>query len=383
MISEKTKHVLIVAGEASADLHGSNLVTAIKKILPDIKIQGIGGDRMKDAGVDILISSSEMAVVGLTEVFSRLTSILKAQSLLKKILKIEKPDLLILIDYPDFNINLARFAKRFKVPVLYYISPQVWAWRKGRIKKIARRVDRMAVILPFEKDLYTKTGLQIDYVGHPLLDTIPGSLFNKGNQADIPAESAYPLIGLLPGSRENEIKRLLPLLIKTVEILLARYKNLRCVIPVAPTISDDLIRSYTKNAAMDIRLSHENVYQSLKTCDAALVASGTATLEVAAMNIPMVIVYQVSPISYWVARMAVNVPFIGLVNLIAGEEVIPEYIQNNAKPKNIANELVSIIEDPARRSEMKMNLRKVINMLGEGGASEKTAGIAIEMMLCH
>lgn len=380
MLNKKEKHILIVAGEASGDLHGANLVQAIKNIDPIIFIQGIGGNLMKKAGVEILIPSTEMAVVGITEVFSKLGSIINAHFTLKKILRENRPDLLILIDYPDFNINLARSANRYSVPVLYYISPQVWAWRKGRKKKIAKRVDRMAVILPFEKEVYNKTSLKVDYVGHPLLDNVPTDANRKKALKDMDISDGRPVIGLLPGSRGEEINKLLPLMIKSVEILSAHFPKLLCILPVAPTISDAQILSYIENSMVDIKLTRNDIYGSLSVCDLVFVASGTATLETAMMNTPMVILYKVSLFTYLIGRIVVKVPYIGLVNLVAGDGVVPELIQKDANPQRLADEALLILNDDISRAEMTEKLKEVKNALGMGGASKRTAEIAIEMM---
>ena len=380
MLNKKGKHILIVAGEASGDLHGANLVQAIKDIDPTIFIQGIGGDLMKKAGVEILIPSTEMAVVGITEVFSKLGSIINAHFTLKKILRENRPDLLILIDYPDFNINLARSANLYRVPVLYYISPQVWAWRKGRTKKIAQRVDRMAVILPFEKEVYNKTSLKVDYVGHPLLDNVPTDVNRDKAIKDMALSDGRPVIGLLPGSRGEEINKLLPLMIKSVEIISEHFPKLQCILPVAPTISVAQIQSCIENSMIEIKLTRNDIYGSLSVCDLALVASGTATLETAMTYTPMVIVYKVSLFTYWFGRLVVKVPYIGLVNLVAGEEVVPELIQDDANPQRLADEALSILNSDISKTEIKEKLKDVKKALGVGGASKRTAEIAIDMI---
>jgi lipid-A-disaccharide synthase len=371
---------LIVAGEASADLHGSNLVRAMKSLDPQLTFSGIGGRMMEAAGVKILVPSSDMAVVGLTEVFSRWRTIFKAYFELKTILKHRSPGLLILIDYPDFNIPLARQAKRFSVPVLYYISPQVWAWRAGRMKKLARRVDRMAVILPFEEDYFRRKGMAVDYVGHPLLDAIPADLNRREAMTHFSLEGRYPVIGLLPGSRKEEVVRLLPTMMKAAELLKTRYPMLACLLPCASTISLGLIQSITSRSTVPIKIIEGDIYRVLSACDFALVKSGTATLETAIMGVPMVIVYHVSPISYWAARMAIKVPFIGLVNLVAGDRVVPELIQNDMTPENLVREIVDILESSDRREKMLKKLGEVRERLRKG-ASDRTAQIALGMMV--
>lgn len=378
--NRKSRRVLIVAGEASADLHGAHLVRAMKRQAPSLRISGIGGKHMEEAGVKILVPASEMAVVGLTEVLSRLHGIAKAYLKLKNLLKNNSPDLLILIDYPDFNMLLAALAKRYEIPVLYYISPQVWAWRTGRVKKLARRVDRMAVILPFEEDFYRKRGLDVEYVGHPLLDSIPNQLDKDEIIAKLGLKNAYPVLGLLPGSRREEIRNLLPFMVKAAQILSSHYPHVRCVLPVAPTVSADLVQSFLTQSHVEISLSRLGVYETLKACDLALVASGTATLEAAIMEVPMVLVYRVSPITFWVAKRVAKVSHIGLVNLVAGEGVVPELIQDDLTPDRLADEALQILKDGQKRENMIKALTRVRERLGGGGASEKTARIALEMI---
>ena len=335
---------------------------------------------MEAAGVKILFTSSQMAVVGLTEVFSRLPCILKAYRRLKTSLKKDHPDLIILLDYPAFNIRLARHAKRFQVPVLYYISPQVWAWREGRIKKISERVDRMSVILPFEKAAYRKFGLDPDYVGHPLMDNVPRGLNRDEALRVLGLEKGPPILGLLPGSRKEEIENLLPPMVEAAEILSSRHHGLRCLLPLASTVSPNLVDGLTSRSSVEIKIVQRDIYTTLAACDLAMVASGTATLETAIMGVPMIIVYRLSPISYWIGKRVVKVPFIGLVNLVAGEEIVPELIQGEVTPHRLAKEADAILGDGRKKENMIKNLEMVKTRLGQGGASEKTAKIAIDMM---
>ncbi len=379
----KTKDVLIVAGEASADLHGSNLVRAIKGLAPNVTFYGIGGKQMEEAGVKILIPASDMAVVGLTEVFSKLPKIVKAHRSLKNLLKKSPPDLLIPIDYPGFNIHLAGVAKRYKVPVLYYISPQVWAWRTGRVKKIAKRVDRMAVILPFEERFYRERGVEVDYVGHPLLDSIPQHLDKEELSRKMGVENAYPILGLLPGSRNEEVRNHLPVMVKAAEILSSRYPRLTGLLPVAPTIQPELAQSFLNQSPAEISISQHSIYETLMACDLALVASGTATVETAILGIPMILVYRASAITFWIGKRVIRVPFLGLVNLVAGEQVIPELIQDHVTPDRLAREAIEILEGGQKRENMIEKLGMVKQRLGKGGASEKTARIALEMLSRH
>lgn len=375
--------VLIVAGEASADLHGSNLVKEIKRLDPGITFRGVGGQNMEREGVRILVPSSEMAVVGLTEVLPRLHLITRTYYALKRILKEERPDLLILIDYPDFNIRLARVARRACVPVLYYISPQVWAWRKGRVKKIKRQVDRLAVILPFEETLYRQRGVNAEYVGHPLIDAIPPRQERREALKGLDVRDSYPIIGLLPGSRREEVRNLLPPMVQAASILQANFPNLQCLIPLASTISEDLIHDILGKPPVETTVLRGKIYSILNACDFAFVTSGTATLETSIMQVPMVILYRVSRVTYWIARRVIKVPYIGLPNLVAGAKIVPEIIQDEITPERLAREALAILQDGERRQNMVKGLINVREKLGVRSASRRTAQIACEMMLVH
>jgi len=364
-------------------------VRAVTRLKPDVAFWGIGGNNMAQAGVRILVSSSDMAVVGLTEVLHRLRTITKAAYTMKSAMKALHPDLLILIDYPDFNLYLARIAKQLSIPVFYYISPQVWAWRRGRVRKIARRVDRMAVILPFEESFYRKRGLNVDYVGHPLLDELGSKVQGCIPQGESKAEGSNlqsgtpiqdPIVGLLPGSRRDEIRNLLPVMIQSVEIIKTQYPRVRCLLPLAKTIEREYVETFVRNTSLSIDIHQGDIYQTLGRCHIAMVASGTATLDTAIMEIPMVVVYKVAPFSYWLGKRLIRVPFIGLVNLIAGERVVPELIQGDVTPGKLANEVLSLLMDEGARNMMIAKLKGVRKGLGKGGASEKAAKIAIEMI---
>jgi lipid-A-disaccharide synthase len=374
----------MVAAEASADLHGANLVYAIKRLCPEAVFSGIGGNNMGRAGVKRFIASADMAVVGLAEIFGKFRIHIKAANILKSIFKLHRPDLLILIDYPGFNLHMAGIAKKMKIPVLYYISPQVWAWRRGRVKKIAKRVDRMAVILPFEKPFFQKSGIDVEYVGHPLMDAFEkmgkGSPHLRINSQQSTINN--PVVALVPGSRKEEILNLLPVMIKAGEILKAEYPRIRFVLPLAETISSNWLSSFLKNTTLDMEVCHEGIYGALNQCHLAFVTSGTATLDAAIMNVPMVVIYKAKRLTYEVGKRVIKVPYLGLVNLVAGEGVAPELIQDDVTPENLAMAGKVFLADNALRQKTIGKLRVVKENLGRGGASERTARIAAEMMGC-
>lgn len=368
-----------MAGEASGDLHGSNLVKALKRIHPETKFSGVGGTRMREAGVDIIVSSSKIAVVGLTEVFKKIPIILDALKTVKRAIKEKQPALVVLIDFPDFNLNVARYARRSGVPVLYFISPQVWAWRKGRTRTIARRVNKMAVILPFERDFYAKCGVPVSYVGHPLLDVCPPVENRSETAKKLGLRTEGPLIGLLPGSRFEEIRNMMPAMTEAARMLLERYPSARFVLSLAPGVEMEFINKFIPRG-LPVEIISKNLYKYLNAFDVAMVASGTATLEAALMETPMVIVYKVSRLSYRVGRLVIKTPAIGLANLVAGEKYFTELIQHELTPERLYAEIVSILEEPSVRSRIRKGLSRVRLRLGESGALERTAALAASMI---
>jgi lipid-A-disaccharide synthase len=372
------KFVLMVAGEASADQYGAALVKEIRLREPDIVFWGIGGKRMGEAGVRILFTPEEMAVVGLTEVIPRISKIFTASRVLQRILKRNRPDLLLLLDYPDFNIRLAGKAARYGIPVLYYISPQIWAWRKRRIRKIRERVDRMAVILPFEESFYQGEGIEVEYVGHPILDIRSDALRDQHTSSK--TDLSDPVLALVPGSRSEEVRSLLPEMLSAAALLQKSYPTLRCVIPLAPTIDEKMVIQAVSESSVPVVLSKKGLYATLGECQAVIAASGTVTLEIALLAKPMVVVYQLSRISYAVAKRVIKVPSISLVNLVAGRKVVPELIQNDARAEKMAVETAKLLQDSAERKRMVKDLQEVSELLGEKGASARTAKIALEMM---
>jgi len=372
--------VMIVAGEASGDLHGSYLVRAMKEMAPSISFYGIGGEKMRQAGVTLLADAADLAVMGLVEVFSRLKFILGLMGKLKRRLETDRPDLLILIDYPGFNLSLAKAAKKKGIKVFYYISPKVWAWRKGRIKTIRRVVDQMALILPFEEELYRKAGVRATFVGHPLLDEIELTKTVGEIRNDLNLEAGKITVALLPGSREGEVRRLLPEMAQAAKILTHRFPAIQFVLPVAHTLPPDLISGILAQSGISVRLVTGMTYEVLAISDAAIVASGTATLETALLVKPMVIVYKVSPLTYFLGKMVVRVKHMGLANLSAGRTIIPELMQKDFSAGRVADEIALILENHNIRDRMIKDLLEIRTSLGEPGASRRAARLACDML---
>lgn len=368
------KSVMIIAGEASGDIHGSRLVTAMKEKNKDLFFCGIGGNALKEAGVEIIQDASTLAVVGITEVFSKIFSLVKGMAGAKKLLKSLKPGLLILIDFPDFNLKVADAAKKLGIPILYYISPQVWAWRQGRVKKIKELVNHLAVILPFEEEFFKKHGVSVSYVGHPLLD---GDLLpvKSGRNED------NPVIGLLPGSRDREVARHLPVMLDAASLIVKKMSRVKIAVSLAPTVEREYVEKIIgKHGACNYDIIPGGAGQILKMCSLVVAASGTVTLEAAIAGVPMVIIYKVSPVSYRLGKAMIKVPHICLVNLIAGREIVPEFIQDMATPANIADEVLRILGDSGKIESMRKELIGVRNLLGGPGASGRVADIAISML---
>ena len=382
----KPKHVIIIAGEASGDLHGSKLVRAISKKNKEIYFRGIGGQALKKAGVEILVDASELSVVGITEVFSKIPNLFKAMTVVKRNLKSFKPDIVILIDFPDFNLRIAAAAKKLDIPVLYYISPQVWAWRPGRVKTIRKLVDHVAVILPFEKDFYKKHNVPVTFVGHPLLDNDTQNDYHQSGAPETKKKfknesHGIPVIGILPGSRDKEVIKHLPVMLTAAQILQDRIKNIKFIISIAPSVKKKYVEEILKNhkGISDYELA-EDVKKVFGMCKIVMAVSGTVTLEAAISGTPTVIIYKVSPVSYWLGRLLVQVKNFGLVNLIAGENIVPELLQDKASPENIANTVFNMFNDTNGLQKIEKKLFEIKDMLGGPGASERVAEIALNMM---
>ncbi len=371
---------MIVAGEASGDLHGSNLVKEALRLDPTLSFFGIGGPHMREAGVETLVDSSEMAVVGIVEVLAHFGVIYRAYATLKRAITNNPPDLLILIDYPDFNMLVARVAKRAGVKVLYYISPQVWAWRTGRVKKIARLVDRMAVVFPFEVPFYEKAGVPVTFVGHPLADRVRPTMTRDEALTSFGLDPSRRVIGLFPGSRRGEIARLFPVIIESTKLLKARYPELQFILPLASSLTSADIEPHMASAGLEIAVVRDKVYDVMQVCDAIMTVSGTVTLEIALMGVPMVIIYTVSPLTYEVGKRLVRVDHIGICNIVAGKRVVPELIQHEVTADRLAEEIGRYLDDPVYTENTRAELATVKEKLGAGGGSERVAGIVLEML---
>jgi lipid-A-disaccharide synthase len=372
--------IFIVAGEASGDLHAANFARELLKLDPELRLRGMGGDSMRAAGVDILIDAADLAVIGLIEVLAKYKQIKAALEQLKQTIEQERPDLLVLVDYQEFNQKLAAYAKSIGIKVLFYIGPQVWAWRPKRVYKMKRIVDQMAVILPFEVELYREAGVPVEFTGNPLVDeVVPSKTPQQAREAlGLPQQTT---IGLFPGSRSGEIKRLLALIIEIATRLRNADSQRRFVLPQAGMIGDHDIDPYRAQLdALGVNIIKGKVYDVMQACDAIITASGTATLEIALMGIPMAIVYRVSPLTYVIGKLMVRVKHIGLVNIVAGREIVREFLQQEAKPKAVAREIERILTDSDYNKAMRAALAQTRDRLGGKGGSVNIARLALKLL---
>ena len=383
--------VMLSAGEASGDQHAAALFRELKKLVPEVAGIGMGGAAMREAGIELCFDSSGIGVIGLAEIARHYGEIRGALKLMQRTACERKPDLLICVDYKEFNFRLARAAKACGIKVLFYVSPQVWAWRPGRVKSYGRIIDHMAVIFPFELPYYEAYQVPATYVGHPLAGKVKTTL-SKGEalkKYGLSGHSAHPqafgksgaIIGLLPGSRANEIKRLMPVILASARRLSVEFPGARFLLFQAASVADeDITLQLAEVTDLDLRVIQGQDYNALQCCDAVITVSGTATLEIALLGIPMAIVYRLAPISYWLGRLLVKVPFIGLPNILAGKSVVREFIQHEATPTNIAGEIARILREPEYAQKQHQALLAIRDKLGERNGSVELARLAAQML---
>ncbi len=363
--------ILISSGETSGDLYGAELVRHLAPMAPGLDVFGLGGDRLAGQGAHLLAHARELAVVGLLEVVTHLLRIRRVFHRVLAEVDRQRPDVAVLIDYPDFNLRLARQLHARGVPVLYYVSPQIWAWRRGRLRAIRETVARMIVIFPFEEALYREAGVPVSFVGHPLVDLVQPTVDRTAVLRSLDLDPARPMVALLPGSRTQEIAHHLPRLTAAVRLLRDRRPDLQFALALAPSLDGAAVAAAVEG--LPVRVVSGRTHDVLSACTAAIVASGTATVEAALLGAPMVVVYHLSPITYMLGRRFVNVPHFAMVNLIAGRRVVPEIIQRDFTPERTAQEVLGLIEDEGRRARMLEDLAEVRRRLGAPGASARAA----------
>jgi lipid-A-disaccharide synthase len=377
----KAIRIFVSAGEASGDLHGASLVRALLLQAPGVRISCLGGRHLQEAGATLLVNNRDVAVVGVAEVARHLKSLRHAWRTIDHHLVTHRPELAIFIDFPDFNFLLARKARRLGCKIFYYISPQVWAWRPGRVRTLQRLVDRMAVVLPFEPDFYARYGMGVHFVGHPLLDVLEEAPPRADACRRYRAAGAEFLVGLLPGSRASEVSMLLPILLRAAAQIEAAFPGVSFVLPMAPTVSaGDLEKQLRAHSTVPVQVVSGDTWGVVQACDLVLTASGTVTLETAILGTPMVIIYRVSKLSEVIGRLLVRTPFIGLPNLIAGRAISPELIQDAANPRSLADTAIGLLQDGQRLEEQRQELAAIRTLLGQPGAAERAARSALELV---
>ncbi len=374
---------MMVSGEASGDKHGANLVAALRSLRPDLSFDffGAGGDEMRAAGVETLVDAREVAIMGALEVARELPKFLRLFRRLRDAARERKPELVILIDWPEFNLRLAKKLKRDGHRVIYYISPQIWAWRSYRINAIKQYVEKMLVILPFEKDYYERNGVEVDYVGHPLFDSVRVTADRNEFCSRYQFDQSKPIIALLPGSRHSELKYILPPMLNAVRLLNQSESQLQFVLPLAKTFSREDI-GLQSGSTKNLRFIENDTYNALAAADLAVVASGTATLETAIIGTPLIIVYRASSLNWRLFRPLINVPFVGMPNLIAGREVAPELLQDDLNPGKLSRQITGMLNDPSRLERLRADLAEVRQKLGGAHASQRAARMIIELLDC-
>ncbi|MDO9392242.1 MAG: lipid-A-disaccharide synthase [bacterium] len=366
--------LMIIAGETSGDLHGGQLVRELKALDPGLEISGIGGDRMQAEGMELFYHVSELSFMGLAEVIGHLPFIRSVTKKLEGELYARKPDAVVLIDYPGFNLRFARRAKKAGIPVVYFISPKVWAWGRGRVRKIRKLVDKMLCILPFEEEFYRGRRINALYVGNPSMDEVrPGQSreqFHKDNGLNL----ERPLLGLLPGSRKQEIELILPVMLQTARMLKEKDPALQFALGLAPGMDRERIEDMIAVSGLDAALIEGPAYDLMAHSRLLLVASGTATLEAGIAGTPMIIIYKTSALTYFIGRRLIKVPDIGLVNLVAGKRVVPEFLQGEARPGAIFLMAQVLLAEGRPRQVVTAELAKIRDILGAPGAAKRAAG---------
>jgi lipid-A-disaccharide synthase len=362
---------MIIAGEESGDLHGSGVVRALKQRRPDCSIYGIGGDRMQKEGMELVYHVRELSVMGFWEVLRHLPLIRSVERTMETILTARRPDVLLLMDYPGFNLRFARIAKRYGIKIVYYISPQVWAWNPGRVKEMRKCIDRMLVVFPFEVDIYRKEGIDVEFVGHPLLEVLGEGQDRDSFLKRYNLNNDKPIVALLPGSRRQELERIFPAMLGAGRILHSLY-GVQLVVGVSTGLTMEFVRSFLHDD-LPVQLLQHATHDVMKHATVALVTSGTATLETGYYGTPMVIVYKTSPVTYLIGRLLVRIQDIGLINIVLGERVVPELLQWDATPQRLASEVVPMLEREEVRTQIRAKLCTVRDRLGQPGASVRVA----------
>jgi lipid-A-disaccharide synthase len=378
-VNKQEKEIMLIVGEASGDVHGAHLVKALRKRDPHLKFFGVAGEQLEQTSFEALFNVSKLTGMGLVELMGNIRNLYRAYKVLRRGLRERRPNLLVLIDFPEFNLRLAKLAKSLRIPVLYYVSPQIWAWRGGRVRQIARWVDQMAVVFPFEVPFYESHGVKVRFVGHPLLDTVHVAENRETVLARLGLDPAKPTIALLPGSRQREVSYHLPVMLEAL-MCLHRERDIQFLLVRASTVDAGEINSILSKRGVKIPVVGEARYDAVNASDLVWTASGTATLETALLRKPMIIVYRLSWVTYCLARLLVRVEHIGMVNLIAGERLVPELVQSDFTAERLVEESRSLLDNQGKRSQIANRLSALPEKLGGPGAAGRVADLALAMM---
>lgn len=373
-------HFFVIAGEPSGDMIGSLLIAELLRINPDARVSAIGGDQMQRVGADVRFNIvRDLAIIGVTEVVLKYPQIRRLFNETKHFLRTERPDVLVVIDYPGFNLRIAEFARNLGIKVVYYVIPQIWAWHRSRVKKIRKFVNRAVPILPFEEDFLRNEGVEAQYVGHPLLDIMKLTMNREEVFDHFGLDPAKKLITLLPGSRRKEVESLLPDMLDAAGLIAREEPAVQFVLPMAASLDREFVDGLLQRSPVEVKVVDAFRYNVRAAADFAIVTSGTATLETGLLGVPQVIVYRVAPITWHLGRLVVDVPFLGLINLVAGERIADELLQDECTPQNIAERALAVLRDPAEIARTKEKLAKVREKLGGGGASRRVAEVVYEV----
>ena len=370
--------ILISAGEASGDIHAAAVTAALKKIDSTTEVFGMGGDELRAAGGEVLFDIKDHGVMGFVEVIKKLPDLFKLRSDFARVMDERKPDCLVVVDYPGFNMKLAKLAHDKGIPVVSYIAPSAWAWNKGRAKNVAKIVDKVACIFPFEYDVYKEAGAPVEFVGHPLLDIVHPSMERAEAEAWVGKEAGRPLVLLMPGSRLMEIETMLPNLLEGAKLLKKQMPEVQFAMPRAGTIPLELLQSKIKASGLEIKITEGHNYDLFSVADVALATSGTVTLEAALCGLPTVIVYRTSALNAFIARRVINIPNIGLPNIVAGRQIVPELLQEDFTPQKVAEAAVKLLS-PEHRPQVEADLAYMKACLGEPGAVNRVAQLILRI----
>lgn len=374
---------MLIAGEPSGDLHGARLAKAILERRPEARLSGMGGEQMRQAGVKLLFDPTKISTIGFVEAIKNIQVLRKVMLKLAETIRQQRPDVVVLIDYPGFNMRLARMVKAEDIPLVYYFSPSAWAWGKSRAEKVAQTVTKVVSVFPFEAEIYREAGADVTFVGHPLLDIVKPSMPAQEVRESLGIALKAPVVGLLPGSRRQEIELLLPEMLAAARLIKSALPEVRFVLPRAGSIEMALLQKHLDKAQVEVQVVDGRAYDLISISQAVIATSGTVTLETAVLGVPMVIIYKTGASTYLLGKMLVRIPHIGLPNIILGRMAMPEYVQHDVKPEIIAAQVVRMLTDAEYAAALRADLAEVVQRLGKPGAVGRTADLVLAVAEKH